>query len=476
MSLRLRLPVLVVLLVTLGVLSAGWALAETAGVSAQGETTASSDEAIAKSRTRYDLGQMYQQAGDVERARQMYTEALDLWPDNLEARNALSSLIWTPPPVEQPAWWQKWLGIPSDGSGSFMSILVEIFGWAALLVFFLAISLKIALETLRLWILRRRGIPLLGLGHFLDPTLRLPGLPHYLATNMNDAGLTIYDEKGAILPDFNFIGETGLPQAKLLAKLMEMVYNRQFQRIHVEITEEAGQLNAAVSLADNATGYVRYLQVVAIDPRPYTYPGDLVKVVARLIADAILVSLSRDANTRGLLYQRMGDWQMALKEFSAAAQHARQAGNCGEFYQAHLNLGNLYSFLGLQDKSVGAYTEVSESASNPLTLTLIQAALACSYRNWAIASPLDQRDTYDWLARQAIDKAVGSQHKSPLINYTIACYYSLSSRFEDCLRWLREAVAGDLAYLTYALSDPDMENLRRWLGDRPLTEALGMRL
>ncbi|MFZ5827720.1 MAG: TPR end-of-group domain-containing protein [Bacillota bacterium] len=474
MSLRLRLPVLVIFLLAFGALCAGWALAETAGAGAQ--ASAVTDEAIARSRNRYDLGQMYQQAGDIERARQMYMEALDLWPDNMEARSALSGLIGTPAPPAQPPWWKKWLGIPGDGSGSFMTILVEIFGWAALLVFFLAISLKVALETLRLWILRRRGIPLLGLGQFLDPTLRLPGLPHYLATNMNDAGLTIYDEKGAILPDFNFIGETGLPQAKLLAKLMEMVYNRQFQRIHVEITEEAGLLHAAVSLADNATGYVRYLQVVAVDPAPYRHPGDLVKVMARLIADAILVSLSRDANTRGLLYQRMGDWQMALKEFTTAAQHARRAGNCGQYYQAHLNLGNLYSFLGLQDKSVGAYTEVAEQARNPLTLTLIQAALACSYRNWALSSPLDQRDTYDWLARQAIDKAVGSQHKSPLITYTIACYYSLSSRFEDCVRWLREAVSGDLAYLSYALSDPDMENLRRWLGDRPLTDALGMRL
>lgn len=466
MIVRLRLGILVALLLSLGALCTGLALAETVAVS---------DDQIAKSRSRYELGQFYQQAGDVERARQMYHEALDLWPDNLEAKNALYNL-WIPPQPVEPPWWKKWLGFPSDGTGSFISIIVEIFGWVALFVFFLAISLKVGLETVHLWLLRRRGIPLLGLGHFLDPTLRLPGLPHYLATNMNDAGLTIYDEKGAILPDFNFIGETGLPQAKLLAKVMEMVYNRQFQRIHVEITEEAGLINAAVSLADNATGYVRYLQVVALDPNPYTQPGDLVKVVARLIADAILVSLSRDANTRGLLYQRMGDWQMALKQFSIAAEHARKAGHCGEYYQAHLNLGNLYSFLGLQDKSVGAYTEVAEHAQSPTTLTLIQAALACSYRNWAASSPLDQQDTYDWLARQAIDKAVGSQHKTPLITYTIACYFSLSSRFEDCLRWLREAVSGDLAYVNYALSDPDMENLRRWLGDRPLTEALGMRL
>lgn len=467
MSIRVRLGALVALLLCISTLWAGWALAETA--------TSVDDEAIAKSRNRYELGQMYQQAGDIERARQSYQEALDLWPDNLEAKNALYNLIWIPEPVEPP-WWKKWLGIPGDGSVSLISILVELFGWVALMIFFLAVSVKLGLETVRLWFLRRRGVPLLGLGAFLDPRLRLPGLPHHLATNMNDAGLTIYDEKGAVLPDFTFIGETGLPQARLLAKLMEMVYNRQLQRINVEITEEAGLLNAAVSLADNATGYVRYLQVTSLDPAPYTQPGDLVKVMARLIADAILVSLSKDTNTRGLLYQRMGDWQMALKEFTGAARHARQKGHCGEYYQAHLNLGNLYSFLGLQDKSVAAYTEVAEDAKNPITITLIQAALACSYRNWAETSPLDQRDTYDWLARQAIDKAVGSQHKSPLINYTIACYYSLSSRFEDCLRWLREAVSGDLAYLSYALSDPDMENLRRWLGDRPLTDALGLRL
>ncbi|MFZ5815082.1 MAG: tetratricopeptide repeat protein [Bacillota bacterium] len=464
MSLRLRRGAILALLLCIGALWAGWALAE--GVE---------DDAIAKSRSRYDLGQFYQQVGDLERARQMYEEALNLWPDNLEAKNALYNLVWLPQP-EEPPWWKKWLGIPTDGSGSFISVLVEIFGWTALLLFFLAIAFKLGVETVRLWILRRRGIPLLGIGQFLDPRQRLPGLPHYLSTNMNEAGLTIYDEKGAVLPDFQFIGETGLPQAKLLAKLMEMVYNRQFQRINVEITEEDGLVNAAVSLADSANGYVRYLRVVSLDPTPYEQPGELVKVMARLIADAILVSLSRDANTRGLLYQRMGDWTQALKEFLTAAGSARKAGKCGDYFQAHLNLGNLYSFLGLQDKSVAAYTEVSEQTKNPTTLTLIQAALACSYRTWAEGSPLDQRDTYDWLARQAIEKAISSQHKTPLISYTIACYYSLSSRFEDCLRWLREAVAGDLAYLSYAMSDPDMENLRRWLGDRPLSGALGLRV
>lgn len=461
---RLRLGLLVALCLWMGALWVPWALAET------GEP-----DSIAQSRSLYELGLMYQQAGDIERARQMYEEAVRLWPDNLDAKNALYNLIYTPKPVESP-WWKQLLGIPDDGTGNFMAVLVSMLGYGALAIFFLAISARLAWESFRLWLLRRKGIPLLGLGAFLDPTLRLPGLPHYLATNMNDAGLTIYDEKGAIVPDFNFIGETPLPQAKLLAKVMETVYHRQFSRINVEVSEEGGLISAAVSLADSATGYVRYLQVVSLDPRPYEQPGALVKVFSRLIADAILVSLSRDANTRGLLYQRMGDWQMALKEFVGAAEAARKGGKCGHYYQAHLNLGNLYSFLGLQDKSVAAYTEVSEHTKSPTTQTLIQAALACSYRNWADDSSPDQRDTYDWLARQAIEKAIGSQHKTPLIHYTIACYYSLAMRFDDCLRWLREAVSGDLAYLAYALSDPDMANLRRWLGDRPLSDALGLRM
>ncbi len=467
MSVRWRVAGWLAVLLCLGGIWAGLALGE------------STPEEMKQSQNLYKQGLFYEQQGDLARAQSYYDQALVLWPENFDAYNARQNLInLQKPAVIEVPWWQKLFGIPSDGTGAsaLISLIVNIVGWGALLVLFLVISVKVGLETLRLWLLRRRGIPLLGMGHFLDPTLRLPGLPHYLATNMNDAGLTIFDEKGAILPDFNFIGETGLPQAKLLAKLMEMAYSRQFQRINVEISEEAGLINAAVSLADNATGYVRYLQVVALDPNPYRGPGELVKVMARLVADAILVSLSGDANTRGLLHQRMGDWTQALKEFIQGAEQARARGNCGQYYQAHLNLGNLYSFLGLQDKSVAAYTEVAERAKSPRTITLIQAALACSYRNWAESSPVDQRDTYEWLARQAIEKAVGSQHKSPLINYTIACYYSLSSRYEECLRWLREAVSGDLAFLTYALTDPDMENLRRWLGDRPLSEALGLRL
>lgn len=385
-----------------------------------------------------------------------------------------SAPTYSPPPTAATPWWKVLFGVSGE-NGLLWSVLQAV-GWGLLLIFVLAVSLKVGLETFRLWRLRRRGIPLLALGHVLDGSLRLPGLAHFLATNMNDAGLTIYDEKGAVLPDFAFISEMALPQAKLVAKMMELVYHRPFQRINVEVSEEDGVVSAAVSLADNTSGYVRYLQVVALDPNHYTLPGEFGKVMGRLVADAILVAISRDANTRGLLFQRMGDWQMALKEFHMAAELARKGGRCGDYYQAHLNLGNLYSFLGLQDKSVAAYTEVVEHARHPRTLALIQAALACSYRNWADAAGPEQRDVYDWLARQAIERALSSQQKSSLIHYTIACYYSLSQEFEDCLRWLREAVAGDLAYLTYAMSDPDMENLRRWLGNRSLTEALGLRL
>jgi tetratricopeptide (TPR) repeat protein len=216
--------------------------------------------------------------------------------------------------------------------------------------------------------------------------------------------------------------------------------------------------------------------VVSIDPSHFPGAGELTKLVAGLVADAILISLSRDPNTRGLLHQRMGDWSSALKEFTTAAEVSKKRGICGTYYQAHLNLGNLYSFLGLQDKSVAAYTEVAERAQSPITLALIHAAMACSYENWKHVSPPDQRGTYEYLARQAIEKALASQHKTPLVAYTIACYYSLAGQIEECLRWLREAVAGDLAYLDYAQTDPDMENLRRWLDGRSLGEALGLRV
>ncbi|HYG57243.1 MAG TPA: tetratricopeptide repeat protein, partial [Symbiobacteriaceae bacterium] len=354
--------------------------------------------------------------------------------------------------------------------------ILEIFGWVAMIVLFVAVFFKFGTETIRLAILRSKGIPLLGLGQFYDPTGRLPGLPHQLAVNMNDAGLKIYDEKGAVIPDFNFIGESGFAQARLLAKALEMLYSRAVRRINVDISMDDGLLNASVSLVDSGNGYVHYLQVVSLDPALFEGPGELTRIMARLVADAILISISRDANTRGLLYQRMGDWTNALKEFSAAADLAKKKGLCGTYYQAHLNLGNLYSFLGLQDKSVAAYNEVAEKATSPTTLSLIQAAMACSYRNWRNISPPDQQGTYEWLARQSIDRALSASPKTPLLAYTIACYYSLSEQMEECLRWLREAVSGDLAYLDYVVTDPDMENLRRWLGGRTPGEALGLRV
>lgn len=452
-----------------------WAVAMLPAFAAAEE---SQQQRMEQSRNRYLLGRMYEQAGDLTRAEENYQMALDLWPDNVEAREALQNLINSrkPPEPPKPFWsgWFDWL--PGSAAGPYISQVVEIFGWIGLTALLVAALFKFGVETVRLAILRSKGIPLLGLGQFDDPMGRLPGLPHQLATNMNDAGLTFYDEKGAVLPDFSFIGETGFAQARLLARLLELLYARQVQRIQVEISEEEGLINASVSLVDSANGYIRYLQVISLAPDDYPGPGSLTRAVAQLIADAVLISLSRDPNTRGLLYQRMGDWSSALREFISAAEDARKRKQCGVLHQAHLNLGNLYSFLGMQDKSVEAYNEVAERTQNPATLALIHAAMACSYKNWQFTVPPDQQPTYDWLARQSLEKALSSQHKTPLITYTIACYYSLASQFQECLRWLREAVAGDLAYLQYAMTDPDMENLRRWLGGRSLGEALGLRV
>ncbi|HEY3367264.1 MAG TPA: tetratricopeptide repeat protein [Symbiobacteriaceae bacterium] len=445
--------------------------------------TPTDPQRIADSRSRYELGRMYEQAGDLTRAEQYYQDALQLWPDNQDAKAALQRLIDArkpaPPPPEP--FWRKWLSwlptaSPGAGSGTLVTTIMEALGWVFMAVSLLAVFIKLGRETIRLAILRSRGIPLLGLGNFNDPTGRLPGLPHQVATDMNDAGLTIYDEKGAVLPDFNFISESGFSQAQVLAKVLNMLNARQVDRINVDISLDDGVLDASVSLADSGNGYVRYLHVVSLDPNQFTAPGELTRVVAQLIADAILISLSRDPNTRGLLYQRMGDWSSALKEFVAAAEEARKTGKCGEFYQAFLNLGNLYSFLGLQDKSVQAYTEVAERTHNQTTLTLIEAAMACSYKNWQYQSPPDQQGNYEWAARQAMDKALASQVRTPLTSYVFACYYSLCGQMDECLRWLREAVAGDLGYLDYCLTDPDMENFRRWLHGRTPGEALGLRV
>lgn len=435
------------------------------------------EQRIKQSQSLYAVGMVYENNGDLANAERYYSDALALWPQNEEARVALERVLGQ---KNQPAtpWWHpllSWIPFFNSG-GAAISTVMQALGWAVMLIAFIMAFYRVGRESIRLAILRARGIPLLGLGAFHDPTLRLPGLPHQLATNMNDAGLTFYDEKGAVLPDFNFIVETGIVQARLLAKFLEMLYVRHVQRITVEISEGDGLLHASVSLVDTGASYVRYLHVVSVDPRHYPTPGDLTRVVASLVADAVLIALSRDANTRGLLHQRMGDWSAALREFTHAAEEARTKGTCGTYYQAHLNLGNLYSFLGLQDKSVAAYGEVVEKAKSPLTLALLHAALACSYQNWAEGAPPEQRETYGWLARQAIDKALGAPQRTPLIAYTIACYYSLARQFPLALHWLREAVAGDLSYLEYASNDPDMENLRNYLGGTSLGEAVGLRV
>jgi tetratricopeptide (TPR) repeat protein len=445
---------------------------------AQAETSPDLEQRIKESQGRYAIGLVYENNGDLVNAERYYSEALALWPENREAYEALQRVLGQKNPPAPTPWWQpllSWIPFFNSG-GAAISTVMQAIGWVAMLLVLILAFYRVGRESIRLALLRARGIPLLGLGTFNDPTMRLPGLPHQLATNMNDAGLTFYDEKGAVLPDFTFIIETGLVQARLLAKFLEMLYVRHVQRINVDISEGDGLVHASVSLVDTGAAYVRYLHVVSVDPSQYPTPGDLTRVIASLVADAVLIALSRDANTRGLLHQRMGDWTSALKEFTHAVDEARTKGNCGTYYQAHLNLGNLYSFLGLQDKSVAAYAEVVEKAKSPVTLALLHAAMACSYQNWAEVAPPEQRETYGWLARQAIDKALGAPQRTPLIAYTIACYYSLARQFPLAIHWLREAVSGDLSYLEYAQSDPDMAYLREYLGPTSLAEAVGLRV
>lgn len=434
---------------------------------------------IWESRSRYELGRMYEQAGDLTRAEENYQKAVELWPENLEAREALQRLLNNrqPKPGVGGGFWEgifSW--VPGFG-GSFVSPGLELVGWAALLIVTVAVVLRVGVETVRLSYWKARGIPLLALGDFHDPTGRLPGLQHQVASFMNDSGLTIYDEKGAVKPDFNLIGDASpFPQARLLARMLDVVLTRQVQKLRVDVTYGDGLVNCAISLTDSSTGYVRYLPVVSAPPDAAPTPGDLARFTARNIADTILVDLSRDQNTKGLLYQRMGDYQAALSHFRQAVADAQKKGDCSDFYQAFLNLGNLYSFLGLQERSVESYNMVAERSRNPTTLALLHAAIACSYKWWAETTTEDQRPTYDWLAKQAIEKALVSAHKSSLVHYTIACYYSLSGEFEECLRWLREAVAGDLGFLDYAETDPDLEDLRRWLKGKSLGEAIGLRI
>lgn len=436
---------------------------------------------IWESRSQLELGRMYEQAGDLHRAEDHYRRAIESWAENMEAREGLQRVLQERAPkpdggVGGSFWAKLFSWVPGLGTGGTPGGL-EIVGGLVLLLLVVAVLLKVGIETVRLAYRRARGIPLLALGEFHDPGGRLPGLQHQVASYMNDSGLTIYDEKGAVMPDFNLIGDAApFPQARFLVRLLDVILTRQVKKIGVSVSVSDGLIHCSIALTDSGTGYVQYLPVVSMPPNAASASADLTRLLARGIADTMLISLARDENTKGLLFQRMGDYQSALSHFRQAVAVGQKRGDCDEYYQACLNLGNLYSFLGLQERSVEAYNTVLERTNHPVTQALLNAAIACSYRWWALTSSEEQRPSFDWLGRQSIERAVGSTHKSALVHYTIGCYYSLVGEFEESLRWLREAVAGDLGFLEYAETDPDLEHLREWLRDKSIGEALGLRI
>lgn len=61
------------------------------------ETT---EQRITDSQSRYALGRMYEEAGDLAQAEEYYQQALELWPDNAEARLALQRLVDSRKPAE----------------------------------------------------------------------------------------------------------------------------------------------------------------------------------------------------------------------------------------------------------------------------------------------------------------------------------------------------------------------------------------
>lgn len=170
-------------------------------------------------------------------------------------------------------------------------------------------------------------------------------------------------------------------------------------------------------------------------------------------------------NRLGYLFSRQGYFSEATMMFEAAETEYKT------WYIPHKNLGDVYSFQGLQNKSIREYEEAKKYTEDEIVKRNIEISQACS--QW-LTGDEGQRTEAKQTA-QSVEKWISESEKDDTLKtdiaelrYSLACFYALVSRDEpsntqcipkaiDLLVKAKEDLP-DIADTVY--QDPDLQYIR----------------
>jgi tetratricopeptide (TPR) repeat protein len=168
-------------------------------------------------------------------------------------------------------------------------------------------------------------------------------------------------------------------------------------------------------------------------------------------------------NYYGYLFTKGKYYPGAIESFEEAIKIREMKKILPDWYFLYQNLGDVYSYAGMQKKSMEAYDRAVEVAvaakMSPDILDTITISKACS--QWLSGKKEDAKVTIERVKEPA----------DPYVMYSLACFYSLADDIDVALSWLKKALqdAGFKESMgNWPETDDDLNNIRDTPGFREL--------
>ena len=161
-----------------------------------------------------------------------------------------------------------------------------------------------------------------------------------------------------------------------------------------------------------------------------------------------------DAENQAQVLNYIGTLYVQEKMYEQAIQEYKESIEIDPQIYTYWNLGDVYSYSGKQGKSVGAYNDalslVDQNNGNEEDIQNILIARACSL----------------WLQGNLVEakaSVANIEAENAEVQYTLACFYSLTNEVDDAIDLLKQALE-DPTFRTkvgdWIWKDPDLENIR----------------